>query len=74
MIQRRSRYLIFRKIYYSKFFYDSIKTNVNSSRWHFARIRLKKHILIITNEFNLNRNSIYKEVRWRRSLNLFVLP
>lgn len=59
---------------YSKKFYDSIKTNVNSSRWHFARIRLKKHILIITNEFNLNRNLIYKEVRWRRSLNLFVLP
>lgn len=40
----------------------------------FAKIWLKKHILIITNEFNLNRNLIYKEVRWRRSLNLFVLP
>lgn len=40
----------------------------------FAKIRLKKYILIIINEFNLNRNSIYKEFRWRRSLNLFVLP
>lgn len=32
----------------------------------FCKISLKKYILIITNEFNLNRNSIYKEVRWRR--------
>lgn len=53
---------------YSNFFYDSIKTNVNSSRWHFCKNKVEethfdhKHM-------SLNGEKFYKEV-----LNIFVLP